>query len=952
ERVTSTSMENISFIAVTIESDVENMDDVKSEIREAVGRVTDFPEAVTETPLITDIKTAIFPILEVGISGNLPYREMRGLARRFEKKLKEVPGVSRVQKYGYLAREISVEVSPQKLNDYQIPIRQIIAAIQARNIRATGGSLESYTSEKNVVTLAQFRNPLEVGDVLVRTTFEGPAIKVKDLAVIRDDFEDERILTRMNGKAAISFVIEKSETADIIRTAEAIKTLVANEQENLPKGVEFLFTKDVAKNIRKQFDIVRLNGLLGLVLVLVVLTLFLNLRTAFWVAMGIPLTVLGVIFLLPFFDVDLDSITLGAMIIVIGIIVDDAIIISENIYHRREIGDLPIDAAVNGISEVFRPVVTTVLTTFLAFAPMFLMPGMLGKFVFVIPLTIGLALFVSLAEAVVALPAHLIPGLKKKSGGKGESPKKNWFVSVRNVFEKLLLRVLKLRYGVLLLSILVLAGSLFYAANYMNFILFPSSGAEEFLAQIELPVGTSLQATSDKIRQVEELVDGLPEGEVSSYGVRIGAYVDLVDTESENYATLMVNLTPYGTRSRTADEIVEELRVKASQLDGFRSVTFNINAGGPPVGKPVTIRIVGSEDAMRAHLADSVVAFLNTINGVKDIERDDKLGKEQVEIKLDYDKLGRLGLTVADIAQNVRIAYDGQVVTNVRYGEDDVDFRVILEKNARRRLSYLRQLPIPNRQGRLIPLNEVAYLQISPGPANFHHYDGERSLTVTADILQDVTTALNVMQSVLDHFDLHRDFPGMRFVVGGEAQESQESITGLISAFIIAIIGIYFLLILLFNSITQPLMVMIAIPFGIVGVIIAFALHGETLSFLAMTGTLGLVGVVVNDSLVLVNYVNELRSSARDEDLKKTVARGTADRLRAIILTTLSTVAGLLPLAYGIGGTDVYMLPMALALGYGLLFSTPLTLFLIPSLYVIGNDLSRIFKRNPKPAAA
>jgi multidrug efflux pump subunit AcrB len=300
---------------------------------------------------------------------------------------------------------------------------------------------------------------------------------------------------------------------------------------------------------------------------------------------------------------------------------------------------------------------------------------------------------------------------------------------------------------------------------------------------------------------------------------------------------------------------------------------------------------------------------------------------------------------MADIAQNVRIAYDGEVITSVRYGDEDVDFRVILEKKARKKLTYLNQLTIPNRQGRLITLKDVAGLEISPGPSDIHHFDRERSISVTADVLQEVTTPVQVTDSLLEHFDLDRDYPGMRFNVGGEVQETEQSMHGLYIAFGIAVIGIYFLLVLLFNSVTQPVMVLLAIPFGIVGVIIAFALHNEPFGFLGTLGAVGMAGVVVNDSLVLVNHLNELKQKDPSLSVLQLVVNGTSDRLRAILMTTFTTVAGLLPLAYGIGGTDIYMGPMALALGYGILFATPLTLLLVPCFYLIGDDIRGLFKK-------
>lgn len=944
DKTTSISVENASAIMVTIDIDASDQDDIKNKIREAVGRVTDLPPEVTESPKVTELNSGLMDVIEVGLSGDVPYRQLREQARLLEKKIKNISGVSRVDRFGYRAREIKVEVSPEAAKNYQVPLREIITAIRGRNIRGTTGSFESYTSEKNLVTLAQFQNPLEVGDVIVRSTFDGPAIKVSDLGTVSDDFEDERVTSRLNGKEAISFLVFISETADAIRTCDAIKELVARESESLPEGIEILHINDESRYVRDSFDVVLSNGWIGLLLVLILLTIFLNFRTAFWVALGIPVALLGTIFLLPVFGMYLDTITLSGMILVIGIIVDDAIIIAENIARRREKGDTPLDAAVEGIKEVFRPVVTTVLTTFLVFAPMFFMPGLFGKYIVPIPLAISLALFISLGEAMVALPAHLVPGLRRQPA---KSTDHGWFHALRDHYRLAMARVLRFRYLLVPLFLVALVVSLWYGGNYIKFILFPSDQADSFYMFIEFPTGTSLKATSDKMREIEGIMASLPEQELASFNTRIGAnYSELfVMAESENYAAMKVRLTPFSKRSRNADQIIEDIRRQTDQVKGVNEIIYHVESGGPPVGKPVNIRIVGSDDAMRDRLTDSLQTFLASMPGVKDISRDDKAGKDQVEIQIDYARLSRLGLTVADVAQNVRIAYDGEVVTSVRYGDEEVDFRIMMKKSARERLDYLRELAIPNRQGRLIPLKEVAQLAIGPGPSDYRHYDGERTVTIEADVDVDVITPLEVTEAVFRHFDVDREWAGMQLGIGGEAFETEESVASLFRTFIIAVIAIYFLLVILFNSFSQPFLVMVAIPFGITGVIVAFALHGEPFSFMAIMGIIGLSGVVVNDSLVMVSHINDLKKQRHNEDIKEIVARGTADRLRAVILTTITTVAALLPLAYGIGGTAVFMAPMALSLGWGLLFATPLTLVLVPCLYVIGQDVGGLFRR-------
>ena len=945
DRMTSISMENVSVIEVNIDPDADDQEKIKTDVREAVGRVTDLPPEVTESPRVTELKSSQVDVIEVGLTGELPHRELRELARLFEKKLLDVPGVARLDRFGYRAREIRVEVSPKAMSQYQLPLREIIAAIQERNIRATTGSFESYTTEQDLVTLAQFRHPIEVGDVIVRSTFEGALIKVKDLAVIRDDFEDERVLSRMNGKPAISFLVYPSEYADVIRTCDAIKALIHRERTNLPDDVELQYVNDESRYVRDSFNVVLSNGLIGLALILVILPVFLNFRTAFWVAMGIPVALLGTIFLLPLFGIQLDTIGLTGMILVIGIIVDDAIIVAENIIRRREEGDKPLDAAVEGIREVFRPVLTTVLTTIIVFAPTFFIPGVLGKMIVPVPLAITLALFISMGEVTVALPAHLLPGLR--TGALKFSGRK-WFRRLSDNYRGVVLHILRFRYILILLFIILLAGSFWYAARYMKFILFPTGTSEHVFIGYELTAGTPLHVTSDRMKEVEALLLTLPEEELASFTTRIG-FNPFINAENENYASISLNLTPYTARSRTTDEIVEDLREKTDQLQGQGRITYTIVGTSPPVGMPISLRVAGSDDFLRTLLADSVEAFLGRIAGVKDITRDDKGGKNQTEIKINYDRLSQLGLTVADVARNVRIAYDGEVVTSIRYGDEDVAFKVMIQEQARRQLSDLRELLIPNREGRLIPLREMARLATGPGPSDFRHFDGERSITIEADLDRDITTPLEVTDMVFEHFNVERDWPGMRLALGGELFATEESMAGLSRSFIIAIVGIYFLLVLLFNSLTQPILVMLAIPFGIMGVIIAFALHGEPFSFMSIMDIIGLCGVVINDSLVLVNHINDLRRLQPGGTIPALVAEGTAHRLRAIVLTSLTTVVALLPLAYGLGGNAPFMAPIALALGWGLVFATPITLVLVPCLYMIGLDINRIFRgRKPK----
>jgi multidrug efflux pump subunit AcrB len=593
---------------------------------------------------------------------------------------------------------------------------------------------------------------------------------------------------------------------------------------------------------------------------------------------------------------------------------------------------------------VFKPVLTTIVTTALAFLPMFFMSGVLGDFIFVIPLVVVIALTISLLDTLFILPAHLISGARHDQD---RSPPKTspWFIAFQDGFARLLVKLLRVRYVVVAAFTALLVGAFWYAGKYMDFVLFPTQSADELYLLAELPSGSSLEHTAEKIAEAERVVAALPDNELNSYITRVGTHGQFNLGENENWALIGVYLTPFAKRDRNADQIVESLREQTDRLEGFTKFTYVIDSGGPPVGRPITLRVVGSDDETRGSLAAQVVELLDGIEGVEDIERDDKRGKEQIKVELDYVRLAEQELSVADVARNVRLAYDGEIVTSVRYGDEDVDFRVILEEEARASAEVLGNLIIPNRDDRFVHLRDIADFRVEPGPSNVYHYDNERAITITANIEKGVTTPVVAAQAVLDQIDLDRDWPGMRIIAGGEAEETRKSMSSLVVAFLAAAVGIYLVLLLLFNSLTQPVIVMLAVPFGLIGVIFAFALHGQALGFLAMLGVIGLTGIVVNDSLILVNLANRLFSEGGPQSSEDTVVEATKNRLRPILLTSITTVVGLLPMAYGIGGSDPFSAPMALAMGYGILFATPLTLVLLPCLLLVGRDFTALFAR-------
>lgn len=939
-KMTSTSSENSSTIIITIDENEEEKK-VYNDIVSAVNGLKELPDAAERPQVMETTPNRV--AMRIGLSSKkLSYRELREYAREFEKKLKDIPALGTISTDGLRNREIRIEVSPDKMVQYGISLSDVINALKLYNIRSAGGSIESYTDQKNVITLSKFTTPEEARKLIIRAS-QGGILYLKDIAEVIDGFAEETSVIRVNGASAITFTIAKRSSADIIEAAQAVKNLIKKEQEVLgPALIEFLTIRDDSKSVNDKFEIVKSNGITGLFLVLFVLSLFFNVRVAFWVAMGIPFSLLGVIATLPFFGIELDSITLASMIIVLGIIVDDAIVIVENIFQKRDQGQEALEAIMNGVGEVALPVFTTVATTIIAFLPMLLIPGRLGKFIYVIPYTVIISLTISMCESYFILPGHISHGLKSS-----QKASRQWFGPFRAGFARLLTRLLPLRYVWLFGALLLLVFTGLFTRHYVKFKLFDRGRTIESInVTVEMAIGTSLQATLDKAKEVEKVVEAFPKDEIVSYYTRIGSG-GFRGSSGTHLATLSLYLVVDSKLKRTGEQITEDLRKKLSSIKGAKNLAIGATTRGYQTGRPLEIMIKGQDGKNRQQAIQAVQSFLAGIGGVSDVELDVKYGKEEINIIPNYLMLAKYGLTVSDIARTVGVTYDGEIATVSRYGDEDVNFKVIMRRDFRQNIIRLKELKIRNAKGDLISLEEVAKFEISRGIHTIYHENGEPTVTLTAEVDQSVITPLEVMDLIKDHFDFSqmRNWLGIRIDVGGEAAESREAIINILMAFGLAALGIYFLLVLLFNSLLQPLNVLLIIPFGVCGVILAYGLHGELqITFFGGIGIIGLVGVVVNDALVMIDHLNSIVAE-RPENFIEAVVTGTADRLRPVILTTATTVFGLLPLIYGIGGKDAMMSPMALSLGYGLLFVTPITLILLPCLYVAGQDIKNLMTK-------
>jgi multidrug efflux pump subunit AcrB len=937
EKFTSTSRAGVSSVVVTLSQDVGDIAELKQEIRNAVNRIKSLPEEVVDLPRVKDHKTSSKSIIKISIgSDQLNYAKLRSVVDSIANSIELIDGVSEVSKQGYLDKEIQIRINPEKLYQYELSLPQVMSAITQRNQRYTVGSNHHQQQEKTIVVLSKFDAADDVSDVIVKSTFEGLVVRLKDIATIESGNVEEKSIVRVNGKKGFILRIKKQAQADVITTVDLVKDHMDKMVNKYDRKIDIFYSSDMSKYVRNRLDIVTNNGLIGLLLVLVVLGAFLSFKTAFWVAVSLPVSLLGTVALLGITGETINLVSLAAMILVLGIVVDDSIIVAESIHHYKQTGENKFKSAVHGFKRVIMPVVTTILTTILAFSSMFLMGGTMGKFIYVIPLVVIFALTLSFLEVSLALPAHLAGSTEKQK-------KHNWFEYFEEKFDKFLTKVLKIRYWVVAIFSIILVISLYFASTQMKFALFPSVGVDTINARMTMPVGSSLANTEAKATQVEALITRIVGDELISVTTDVGKYFT-------HKAKLTIELVPSSQRDTDSKIILSALKTQVSTIKGVEKLKFSVHRPGPPQGEDIEINLISQDKSANKRAANKLNKILSDLAGVDNINRDDDPGKDRIEVKLDFEKMARLNIDFSTVNRYLRAAFTGIDVTNIREGQNDVNFRLYLG-NTQQSEVFINSLKVVNRSGRVIPLSNFSSIREIIGEPDFNHYNGLRSIMLSASIDDEITSTGEVMKEALLQLNLDEKFPSVRAISEGGAKETMKSMASFKQAFVMAIFGIFLLLVLLFNSYTQPLLILSAIPFSVIGVIWAFFLHGETLSFFAILGVLALVGVIVNDSLVLVSHLNYLKDKTLEKlTVHQWVVKGAKDRLRAVVLTSLTTLAGIIPLAYGIGGTDYILQPMALALGYGLLFGTLMTLVLLPCLYLMNYEfvswISRLKKTN------
>ena len=933
--LTSMSMENMSIVTAQIDSDAGDPDEIKTNIRDAIGRIANLPESVTQKPRIEEMKASSFPILEIALNGNVGELELRKYVKDLESRFREVRGIGKITKMGFRKREIHIDINLEKMQENRVSFAEIMNAIRSRNVRATGGTIESFVSEKKIVTLTEYDESIDVGNVIIRSTFTGNRLTISDVADVHESFEEPRVLYRGNGKPSIGISVASQDNADVINLSEDLHKVLKEFQEGLPEGVYVDEIFDYSIYTTMMVDMVVNNGLFGVILVFIVMYIFLDFKSAFWSAFGIPFSLLGALILFIPLGMKLNNVTLVTMILVLGIIVDDAIVITEKVYSLKKQGMDNFEASIEGVKTMLLPISASIATTILAFMPILFISGIFGKFLAVIPVVVLITLSFSWLESVFFLPAHILHTHPPE-----KTPKRSlWIDKLITVYAKGIKWALGHRIVVMSGYTILFVVVVGISASFLKFMLNTDRDSDFFTVTIEAKQGTSLGRTEELVPLVEKVVmENVPKEVFKSLSTNVGHHDSITGINTgqySNWAVITVYLIPADKRKIESEEIIAGLEQKLKLLPEkyeFHRLSVEFMDVGLNVGKPVDVTYISNNDPVRNEFEKKTMEFLKGVKGVSSVESSNVPGKDELRLKLDYKKLAQVGLTAIDVAQTVRSAFDGTIITSIRREGEEIDFRVRLKNPKNYRAEGVMKLPVANNQGQLIPLGVFARFDETVGPSVIHHTSGKRAVRITAETDNDVITPVEVNQKLKNEFEKKAaSVPGFRLKFGGQEEEMMISFKGFYFAMLVALLSIYFLLVILFDSYLQPFIIMSIIPFAVVGVLLTLILHNMPLTFIALIGMLGLVGVVVNDTIVMISHINKV---CEEEGFHlKNIAKASVERFRPVILTTLTTFAGLLPTSYGIGGDLPEIRPMVLTMAWGLIFTTMITLGFIPIVY-------------------
>ena len=969
----SNSSEGRSIISVDFEEMSDREFDKELEnLRTAVEQVNDLPEEILEDPQVVELDVSSgFPMLTIVVGGDIAESQMRDIAENLKDEILDIKNIASVRIAGLREREIWIEVNPDRLKAYQLPISAVITALGASNLNLPAGTMELGNKEFMVRTMGEFANPDSIGATIIAVQPTGTPLRLSDVATVSDTYEEARTLSRANGKPSISLSVQKKSEGNTIALVAKLRELVEKRRGDLPEGAELTAVNDYSVILKERLGILETNAFFGLVLVVLMLILFIGWRNAVFAALGIPVAFMATFWFMSIAGYSLSGVSLFGLILVVGIVVDDAIVVIENTYRHIEAGESPKVAAIRGAEEVGWPVLAASLTTICAFGPLMFMSGTAGQFMRIVPIMAILVLIASLFEVFVILPAHVSEWGKPQPRGERsrlDRPQNaptasirvvgflTWFGMLFDFIRSRYVRILKItiRYRYVFVGSVLFIGLIACVGAFLvlDKELFPGEDFPQFYVKAEMPPSYGMQETTAVIAQIEAAAKTLPTSEVAAIVSNIGIHTPTSGmlqgvTYGSNFGEVIIELTPKQQRTRGVDEIIASMRKETETISGIEQLNYITQQGGPPQGQDVEVKVKGSQFDQLTGLADVLKTTLAQMDGVYDIQDDFRTGKSELRIYLKPEKAHQYGLTTFQIAQTVRTAIEGAKATTYREADEAIDVVVKYEEDTLQNIVALNNLLIATPTGAIVPLKDIADITEEKGYSDIRRFDGERAITVSASVDEQETTPFKVNQALTSTFaNVETLYPGYQLDFRGLFDEIRDSFAELWRLFIVGLLLIYVVLGAQFKSFIQPIIIMFAVPFGMIGAMFGLLLSNATLSMVAMFGIVALSGIVVNDSIVLIDFINKYRENGHNKWYA--ILKGGSVRLRPIILTSLTTIIGLIPMAVGLGGKSPIWMPMAYTIIFGLALATTMTLFVMPALYAITTDLRGLVLRNPE----
>lgn len=950
KRVRSVSNEGMSIVIVEFNFGVD-MDFAALEMREKVDLVKRFLPDDAESPMVMKIDPNAFPIMQIAFSNGTDLTKLQTLIEdKIQNRIERIEGVASANISGGYEDEIKIKVFQDKLNGYGISIAQIANIIRSENLNLPGGEVFSGDRELLVRTTGEFQDVIEIENLPIVLP-SGGIVYLRDIAEVELTKKDVTNINRMNGRPSINMSIQKESNANTVLVAKKVK----KELEKIEREFPDLTIKtiiDTSEYINASIDNTSKNAVIGGILAVVILYLFLrNIRSTFIIATAIPISIIATFTILYFSGITINLMTLGGLALGIGMLVDNAIVVLENIYRFREEGYSRIEAAKLGAEEVGMAVLASTLTTIAVFLPITFTEGIASTLFKELALTVTFSLLSSLLVSVTLVPMLASKILKVEA--KHSTRKFGLLTKIFDVFENLFEGLEKAYRKILRFSISHRKTTIFIAAVIfiLSVVLTPFIGKEFFPAmdegiiriEVQLPTGSSLSDTNEVAAQIEEKIKNIKEIDSANFSIGGGSNLRLIDSAGENIANVDIILVDLKQRERSANEIADEIRKLTRDIPGAKiEVSASSGSMGPMGGgAPISIEIKGDELDELKKISDDFVKLVSSVKGTREVKSSFEEGKPEVRIILKRKVASNYGLTASQVASVVKSSITGTIATQYKYKGTEIDVKIIGDDNIKRSLHNLESLLITTPLGTSIPLGQVAEFEIAKGPIAINRTDQVRTVTITSQISgRDLGAISQEINQKLQNYDMPR---GYEYKFGGEREEMIESFKDLALALLLAILLVYMIMASQFESLLNPFIIMFTVPLAVAGGSIGLFVTRRTLSVPSIIGVIMLAGIVVNNAIVLVDYINTLRRRGIERD--EAILKAGPTRLRPILMTTLTTVLGLLPLALGIGEGAEAQAPMATVVIFGLMLSTLLTLVFIPAIYIVFDNLVNKIKR-------